>query len=139
MDLFGKCPRAHCRADLSVRVRKVDEARHATCADCGWPVLIFRTATGWASERGHWGFAGDDGVFHEVVCDLFHAEMGSVNLGPDCYSGILDGTTYHHIEAKCHGARVGTSLVDEVIEKYGGRSVMSRALRASVRARSILR
>lgn len=119
MDLSGSCPHLHCRQQQTFVVRARDDERHVTCEACGWPVLLTRDGTRWLGDRGHWGPAGDDRVFHGAVCTLFHAELGAVNWGPDCYSGQLDGVDYDHIEAKCHTKPVGSSIVQDVIDKYG--------------------
>ncbi|GMV19917.1 MAG: hypothetical protein AMXMBFR56_81410 [Polyangiaceae bacterium] len=119
MNLSGRCPHSHCSQKQTFVVRANDEERHLTCTECGWPVVLTHDGERWLGDRGYWGPAGDDYVFHGAVCALFHAEMGAVNQGPDCYSGHFDGIDYDHVEAKCHGEPVNASIVKDAIDKYG--------------------
>lgn len=123
MKLTVTCPHNHCGEDHDHVVRQDEDELHLTCKECGWPILVVADDGEWMHDRGHWGPAGDDRVFHGLVCDLFHAELGALNVGPDCYSGAFDGVDYDHVEAKCHADPVGRALVTEVMMKYGGDDV----------------
>jgi hypothetical protein len=116
----GDCP--HCAKRYTNTRRVVGDVAHFTCNHCGWPLVARPHAVdlaNWITDGGHWGHAGDQRAFEQLVYRLFAAVKGKSKLGIDCYSGQCGGDRYDGVEAKCYIGPVGPAVVNEVTRKYG--------------------